>query len=285
MIIAYQNALAQEETTYKWMRRSEFTIKKANADGERDSIYIGLSDIVRANLRNFDPALRDNALHVDSLLRNYGDITHTDYDAESAAIDSIVMRLNSQDYFPAAANLGLKSWIESLKEKNDLFKSYVDDAEQEQVDKPDISPRDARRQTDLAQRHITDRVVALVNLHGPQAFAVFADEFNTLVNHYNTLVHEHYGRTHVRTDISIVPSRIEPVGPQFFSGKPLHVIPDVAVTVTDREGRTSVVDLVFTTDFTVAYRDNVNPGTAYITIRGIGKYTGELVTSFNIIRN
>lgn len=37
-------------------------------------------------------------------------------------------------------------------------------------------------------------------------------------------------------------------------------------------------------DFTVAYEDNLYPGTATVTIKGIGNYTGEIVRTFNIVK-
>jgi hypothetical protein len=45
--------------------------------------------------------------------------------------------------------------------------------------------------------------------------------------------------------------------------------------------RTSV-HVRFSEDFTVSYKNNVAPGTATLTISGIGKYTGEIITTFKI---
>jgi hypothetical protein len=285
LIADYHFKLTQEQGIFKWIRRSEFTKKKAGSDHRRDNLYTGMHAMVRVNLRSFNPSLRDNALHVDNLLEGYGNVTHVDYDAETAKIESIITRLRSDAYIQASVNLGILPWIEELEAENTLFKSYVDDTAQEQIERPTLSPQVSRRETDQALRKITDRVTALANLNGPEAYTPFAAEFNTLVNHYNTLVHEHYGRMHARTDLTAVPSLIAPLEPQPATGRPVYLIPQVSVKLTDREGQTHTVELNFTVDFTVAYRDNVLPGTATLLIQGIGKYTGELVTTFNIVEN
>jgi hypothetical protein len=280
LLTAYQGKVTQEDTIYKWIRRSEFTEKKAEADSARDHVYTGLISIVRVCQKHFDPTMRDYAHHVYNLLDNYGDLTRVDYDSETAGIDSIVTRLNSSEYIVAVQALGLTPWVIELTEQNAQFKSYVEDAMQEQVDKPDISFRTARRETDGALRRITDRVTALININGPDAYAGFVEEFNVLTNHYNTLVHEHYGRLHARTDIT--EADIVPIETQPYTGKPVYVIPAVSLRKTAKDGTETVVELVFSQDFTVAYKNNTGPGTATLYIKGIDKYAGELTTTFHI---
>jgi hypothetical protein len=280
LVNAYQYAVEQEEVVYAWIRRSEFTAKKAQADQNRGTVYSGLSGTVRVALKHFDPAVRDNAAHVYNLLESYGDVNNADYDGQTAAVDSIIARLRSSDYLAASQALGLIPWIDELEVKNNLFKSYVDDVTEEKLEKPKISPKVARRETDEAIRAIADRVTALINLNGPDNYAGFAEEFNVLVNHYNTLVNEHYGRLHARTDIAA--AEIDPIEPQAFTGKPVFVLPTVRLKVRAKDGTEKIVDLVFVEDFTVAYKNNVDRGTATLTITGAGKYAGSVVTTFNI---
>jgi hypothetical protein len=280
LLAGYNGKVAQEENIFKWIRRSEFTEKKAEADSKRDEVFMGVVGVVRANLRHFDPSIRDNALHVHNLLENYGDLTHAGYDAETAGIDSVVTRLDSEAYSFAVQNLGLAPCVAELANQNSLFKGYVEDTTQEQIDKPDISLQTVRRKTDEALRKITKRVSALIDLNGGDDYAAFAERFNVLTNHYNTLVRERYGRLHAKTDIA--PANIAPIAMQPYTGKPVYVIPEVSISKTGKDGDKKIVELVFSEDFLVAYKNNVEPGTATLTIKGIGKYVGELVTTFNI---
>ncbi|MDR1169833.1 MAG: DUF6261 family protein [Prevotellaceae bacterium] len=277
----YNSKFEQESYIYKWIRKSEFTKKKAEADHDRDQTFSGMAGYVRSQTKHFDPSIRDNAYHVLNLLKNYGDLTKADYDAETAGIDSVVSRLNSQDYILAVQALGLTSWIAELASLNALFRSYVDDVAQEQLHKPSITFNQARRETDGAYHDITDRVTALININGQDSYVTLVDELNVLTNHYNTLVHEHYGRIHARTDIT--PADIASIAAQQYTGKPLYVIPAVSIRKTEKDGSETVVELVFSEDYTVSYKNNVEPGTATLYIKGIGKYVGELTTTFNIV--
>jgi hypothetical protein len=280
LLTGYQNRVAQESAVYKGTKKSEYTQKKIEADRARDEMLTAIADLVNVNRKHFDPSIRDNATHVNNLLENYGDLMLAGYDAKTAGIDSLVMRLTGQDYLPAVQNLELVPWITELNNRNTLFKSYVDDMIREEVDKPDISSRTARRETDEALRRVTARVTALINLNGPDNYAAFVEEFNVLVDHYNTLIKEHYGRLHARTDIA--GATIDTIDMQRYTGKPVYVIPSVGIVKKAKDGSEMPIELVFTKDFTVGYKNNVNPGTATLTITGIGKYTGKLVTTFNI---
>jgi hypothetical protein len=280
LLAGYHEKVTQEDAVYKWMRSSEFTEKKAEADRERDTILSGTMDALRSFSKHFNPSIRDNAKHVLNLVNNYGDLAHAGYDAETAGIDSIVAKLNGADYLPAVQALQLEPWLTELYRLNSLFKEYAADAEEEQVQKPDITPKAARRETDEAMHKIIARVTSLIDLNGPDAYVSFVDEFNVHVNHYNTLVHEHYGRLHARTDISS--GEIDPIALQSYTGEPVYVIPSVSLRKTEKDGTVTVVKLRFSEDFTVGYKNNVNPGTATLTITGIGKYVGEIITTFNI---
>jgi hypothetical protein len=276
-IAAYVSAVEQEATIFKWIRKSDFTEKKAETDRKRDETYTGLLGVARINLKHFDPNVRDAAHHVYNLLENYGDLIHLGYDAETASIGSIISRLRSSDYLNAVQLLALDVWLNELARLNDLFKTYVEDSSQEKIDKPDVSPKAARRAADEILHRIIDRVTAQINLYSPETYAAYSEEFNTLVNHYNTLVHERYGRLHAKIDLS--QADIAAIAPQPFTGKPVFVIPSVSLLPSGAE---KPVELLFSEDFTVAYRNNLRPGTATLIIKGIGKYKGERITTFNI---
>jgi hypothetical protein len=280
LLTGYRDKVTQEDQIYKWIRSSEFTEKKAETDNERDKILSGITGLLHSFEKHFDPSLRDNAKHVLNLINNYHGLEHTDYDAETAGIDSIIEKLNGSGYILAVQALHLEPWLTELARLNTLFRSYTAAAEQEQVEKPNITPRAARRETDEALLKITRHVTALIDLNGPDAYTALATEFNVHVNHYNTLVHEHYGRLHVKTDIS--DGEVDPIEVQQYTGKPVYVIPSVKVRKEAKDGTVTVVELVFSEDFTVGYKNNVAPGTATLLIDGIGKYAGQIVTTFNI---
>jgi hypothetical protein len=280
MITNYEIKTGQEESIYLWIRRSDYTEKKMTADQERDKIFRSMMGLVRINLKNFDPSLQDDAKQVYNLLENYGNVTRIDYEGETKILKSIISQLRSEKYILAARNLGIISWIDELERWNDLFESYSDNASQEQLQKPKITLKEARQQTDLALKTITNRVTALLNIKEEQPLIDFVNEYNLVVDHYNNIVHEHYGRLHAKTDITS--AEIELIPPQPYTGKAVFVIPVVTLRTQTTDDTEKTVELVFTEDFSVSYKNNVQQGTATLIIQGIGKYTGQIVTTFNI---
>jgi hypothetical protein len=276
----YQLKIAQEESIFKWSRISDFTEKKAETDRYRDKTLSSMMAKLRADAKHFDTSIRDSARQVLNMLSIYGNLANADYNAETAGIDSIIAKLNTPDYLVAVQTLNLEPWLTELAKYNNIFKSYAADAEQEKVKKPDINPRTARRQTDEALRKIINRVSSLADLNGPGEYLPFATEFNVHVDVYNTVAKEHYGRLHAKT--SIVGADIDPIATQPCTGKPVYVIPTVRVSKTEKDGTVTIVELRFSEDFSVGYKNNEAPGTATLIITGIGKYTGEIVTTFKI---
>lgn len=276
LIDAYQAKVTQENYVFNWHRRSEFTKKKADTDYERDRTLQGIAGILHAYDKFFDPQLRDSAKHILNLINSYRHLTRNGYDSETADIDSILDRLNSTAYITAVQNLHLEPWLAHLEQMNRQFKNYAADTLREQIEKPKISTKAARPETDEAFRRITLRITSFININGPSAYTALIREFNINVSHYNTLIHERYGRLHAKTDIT--PGEIEYIDVQPSTGKPVYVIPSIKI----REKETAV-ELIFSQDFTVRYRNNIKPGTATLIACGIGKYTGKIVTTFNIV--
>jgi hypothetical protein len=255
-------------------------VKKAEIDHERDTLYASFLRFVHAHRTNFDPFLQDNAKHVYNLLQSYGDVIHKDYDGETNALRDIIFQLRSEKYIDASRSLGLLPWIDKIEEVNKLFESHAKSVQEEILEKPAISLVQARLETDKALRKLINRVNALIELEPNEQTQTLAKEFNTLVNHYNNIVNEHYGRLHAKIDISS--AEIENILPQPFTGKSVFVIPAIKLHLKKQDETLKTIELVFTKDFTVAYKNNIERGTATLTIQGIGKYTGEIITTFNI---
>lgn len=85
----------------------------------------------------------------------------------------------------------------------------------------------------------------------------------------------------VRFDVTVEPAFISEVsavvdGSQFYTGNP--VVPEVKAVFKGEV-------LTAGQDYTIIYSDNINVGTAKITIEGIGNFKGKTVLSFSIIKN
>jgi hypothetical protein len=283
LITEHGSAVSQENVVFTWVRKDDLTEKKAAADHRRDNTFLGITGLVRTDLRHFDQPTRDAAVHVYNLLENYGDTVKKDYDAETMILDNIIEQLRSPHYSIAVQLLNLSPWIDRLEIENNEFKTYADESVSVKLEKPSVNMKTARKESDASNRTVTNRVTALINLNGQDQYLGFVAEYNELVSHYNTLVNEHYGRLHAKIDIA--PAIIDPIAEQPFTGKPVIVIPTVHIRRIIKDGteeKVELVELFFSEDFTVSYRNNIDPGTATLTIKGIGKYKSETVTTFNI---
>jgi hypothetical protein len=276
----YQHKIIQEDIVFRWTRKSEFTEKKAEIDHERDKLYKALDRLIYGNLTHFDPVIQDNAKHVHNLLQSYGDVIHKDYDGETNALRDIVFQLRSDKYIASSQILGLLPWADKIEEVNTLFANYVKEVQAEKIEKPEISLIQARHETDMALRKLINRMNGIIEFEPNAEAQALVKEFNTLVDHYNGIVKEHYGRLHAKIDISS--AVIDNVFPQSYTGKHIFVIPSVNLYTKNQDGTSKVVELVYTKDFTIAYKNNIERGTATLIIQGIGKYSGEVITTFNI---
>jgi hypothetical protein len=277
----YNLKVVQEDGVYKYMRAKAYTEDKAKADQLRDEAYMSFMAIIKALMKHFDPVIATAANRIYKLLMNYGDVPHLGYDAETKAIKSIIANLTNDKYNNDVVTLELRPWIDKLIDLNNQFQQFVQETAIEEINKPDISPKEARKQSDEAFKNIINHVEALATLEGQEKYADFARELNTLIDHYNTLFKEHYGRIHARIDIS--KAEIKDIPTQTFAGKPITLIPEVSLTITKNNETKETVELVFPNDFTITYKNNDKIGMATITVHGTGKYAGEAVTTFKIV--
>jgi len=279
LIDDYNAAIQQEKVSYACVRRSDYTEKKKTVDRQRDKIFNAMKLIVRAHLNDFENDVRSDAEHVFNVFRNYANVATMSYDAATTTIESIIELLNSSDYAQAVLSLGIQRWIDHLGELNRQFKQLVVETVEEKLKKPKTTNKSARHATDVALWRIADRVNSLANINGNPPYEEFADEYNLKIKHYNTLVSEHEGRIHSGQDVS--QAIVEHIPSQQYTGNPIYVIPVVSLRTPPNPD--DPVRLVFMQDFSVFYRNNINPGTARLHITGIGRYKGEFVTTFNIL--
>jgi hypothetical protein len=280
LIQQYLAMIIQEEEVERWLEGSEFRREKEAIDHERDVTYVGMTGIVRANLKNINEILRKYANMVYDVLQNFKNVTKIDYEGETNAIKQIIFQLRSAEYMTASTALGLIEWLNKLEDLNNRFETYTDEQYQKLETKPTITFRQARKETDEALQAILTRAQGLLNLGIELNIRKFVNEFNLHTAHYNSLVREHYGRTHVKTDIS--DAIVDTIAEEDFTGKHITPIPVVSVRKMEPDGLITMVELVFSQDFTLTYKDNVGPGTATVIIQGTGQYKGKRIVTFNI---
>lgn len=87
--------------------------------------------------------------------------------------------------------------------------------------------------------------------------------------------------TYTLKGISIAQASIK-IAPKSYTGKPVPIEKADIVSATIKTGKTQTA-LKFGTDYEIAaYSNNLQKGTATVTFRGIGKYSGEKKVQFKI---
>jgi hypothetical protein len=272
LLADYIQAIQEEDTTHYFPQSSEFTKQKRKINYKRDKVYRSMKRIVFSHLDCYDPVISRKARHLYALLMHFRHIPMLNYDAKTEAIFLLIEELRSENYYADAEALGIVGWLNQLEELNVLFQHYVDCTFKEKQRKSAIPPKIASRITNIILRKILDYIRSLIALNTPQKYSSLVTEINLLIKHHNILVREHYGRLHAKTDISNM--NVETIAEQIYTGKPINVIPVLSTRKNVANGEMQTEELVFTRDFTVKYRNNVEPGAATILVQGAGKYEG-----------
>jgi hypothetical protein len=108
------------------------------------------------------------------------------------------------------------------------------------------------------------------------AYDEFINKLNVQVAYFN----EHNHRA-ARKDLGEGEHTvIEPIATQQYTEKAVTPLPKAYY----REEGKPTVELVFAKDFSLTYKNNINVGTAEVTLHGKGAYKGQKTVTFNIAR-
>ncbi|MDR1339221.1 MAG: hypothetical protein LBK58_04115 [Prevotellaceae bacterium] len=113
-------------------------------------------------------------------------------------------------------------------------------------------------------------------MDGAETYKLFIDELNAQIRYFNihnTLANKEEYR---RGDNCMV----DTIETQYYTGKDITPVPEAFY----RESGKQAVELVFAKDFSLTCKNNVETGTASVTLHGKNEYRGQKTVTFNIIR-
>jgi hypothetical protein len=272
LLSPFDELLLVEESLLEYARKSVYTEQIVEADKRLDRNVRGLKAAIVSALSHFDPAHVQAAKILYNYLKPFGNISHKSYEAESAAIQKLVRDMLNT-YAPQIAILGLGAWIEEINLAEISFTSIYTLRSTEQADRSQENIHDIRLALEAYYEKMTTVVKADVTLNGPVKCGEFILRLNNRITHYN----DEFARP---TRYDIIHAVAVPILTQKYTGKAVIPIPEVHYV---QEGKPTV-ELVFSVDFTVTYKENVNVGDAELIIHGKGKYKGAKTITFNIER-
>jgi hypothetical protein len=269
--------IGREEELINLMKKSDYTKRIAEGDHHIDRTLIGMRGIIVAALHHFDPATVEAARSLLNRLEAFGSITRKAYEEETLDVNLLLGDLQSDEYAPKAAIVGLTPWIQELRTAETAFEQLLELRNTETARKPRGRIIDVRHEADAVYHRIADRIDAAATLaDGSTTYDEFIAELNARITYFNSHAHQH-----ARRDISVGEACvIEPLAVQLYTGRAVTPLPRAYY----REEGKPTVELVFANDFTVTYKNNVDVGTADLILHGKGAYKGQKKTTFNISR-
>jgi hypothetical protein len=278
---SYKARYDEEVEALDVIRRSELTAEIVGLDHERDRIWRGFADSVKAFRNHFDPDKRRAAEKVEVILEHYGNIAAKTIDEETAAIEDLHRELIKQDNYLYVAALGLGDWLGQLVQTSRNLEQLMMARYEEASKRPDIRVRSVRKELDKVFRTIVDLLEVQVRVNSADANKAFLAELNAVMERYKDLLAQEAGRRHPIKDLGAGDHTvIEPIDTQQYTGRPITIIPEVHYREEGKETKR----LYLGEDFTITYKNNVEVGQAELTIHGKGNYKGEKSLSFHIAR-
>jgi hypothetical protein len=140
--------------------------------------------------------------------------------------------------------------------------------------------RDTRVDTDRYYHAIVNQIENIC-LGGTIDLSNLLRDWNAVIERFRDILAQETGRRHPVKDLGAGDHCvIEPIDTQKYTEKAVIPIPKAYW----REDGKPTVELVFAKDFSVTYKNNVNVGTAEVTLHGTGDYKGQKTVTFNIAR-
>ncbi|MDR2683702.1 MAG: DUF6261 family protein [Dysgonamonadaceae bacterium] len=196
----YQSLYADEVSALDVVRKSDYTGEIYEQDYRRDEIFRGFSAAVESSLHHFDPAKREAATHLETVVNHYGNIAARSYDQESAAIDDLIRELATGAYPTYLSALALNDWVTQLDAENQRFKTLMMERYAEVSQRPLTRMKAARLATDKALRNLFTQIEAQVLANGVAACGEFIKEANTVLERYKNILAQLKGRRKKETD-------------------------------------------------------------------------------------
>jgi hypothetical protein len=266
--------LNKEAALMEWVRKSILTDQISEADHRMDQALVALKAQVRAQEYSPVPERVQTAHDLNLMLKNYGRVYLKPYEAEEGDVRTILVQLQGT-YLQDVQLLDLYPYVNELNVAYEAFRQLLAQRDAKSVQKPAENFPTVRRGIETEYHRLATLVDAGAALNTSPDFAALIDKLNPEIDRLNTEFH------HARKDIGVGEACVvEPIPTQPYTGKSVTVLPKAYYRT---EGKPTV-ELVFAKDFSVTYKNNVDVGTADLTLHGKGAYKGQKTITFNIAR-
>jgi hypothetical protein len=190
----FRSRLADLDLALERIRKSPETERIAIADHDFDASFSGMSEYAHSCLQHFDPAVRRAAENMEVVFRHYGNIGKEAYRQELASSYNLMQDLRARNTDVQALNL--EPWMQAHEQAAATLTALLNARTSETSKQTELRVRQVRREVDTLYQQITDRIDAMINLHGRDFVAGFVAEYSTHATEYKNKLAQHLGRIH-----------------------------------------------------------------------------------------
>jgi hypothetical protein len=177
----FSHCLAAFDAVLELPRKNLLTQAIIKADRRRDNAYRHLVERVRIDTRHFKPEKAEAARQVNAILEHYHNPIALPYIQASGLLSNLVQDLDEPVTRARLTLLDIVEWLDELKASNDEFFALFLARSNEQAGTGTGVTRKARRALERAYRECVACINALVEVEGPEAYAVMIGIINQLV--------------------------------------------------------------------------------------------------------
>ena len=181
-------ALEEEDRCYVISQKSLLTKRIAEADHQRDQMFMGYRAAVNAFLRSPDTAMAAASERLWAHLTDYRISTGWQFDRETAAIANLLKDCETK-YAADVDKLGVKAYVDALKTANEKVDELLLTRTTDRGEQAAGALRTARRASDAAYLWLARVVNSLVVLdNGTAKCDAFIDYMNVVIKRYKEQV-------------------------------------------------------------------------------------------------
>ena len=182
-VSALKTAVAQEDRDLKLSQKSLLTDDIAQADHDRDQLYIGYKQAVKGFLNLPVENLAQAAKVLNQHIIDYAIDPQEQLDKETGMLVNFLADLEGK-YAEQVSALSLTPFVTALKEANERVRTFTADRTEERMTQTVGALKASRKASDEAYRALVKWVNALALIEGETEYADFIDYVNTEITHY-----------------------------------------------------------------------------------------------------
>jgi hypothetical protein len=252
-------------------KSSQLTEQIDETDKQRDGHFWEILRTSGVASKSSIPANAAAGKALITFLHPYRNIPKEPLMSETSTIDYLKTKFDADPNLPSAAStLQLTEVFANLFDTNTQISTLWNERANEDAKKTGPSPSSLKRNLEKSYNSFCDVVVKTLDLQP-------SPELENLFSVMNEIRIKYVKSLPVR--LTEANTSVAPIEIQQYTGAAITPIPDVFLKTDDK-----TVELRFTVDFYVTYRNNIEVGEAKLFVHGKGKYTGKYDTTFHIER-